>query len=260
MSAVIAWQSQLHIVHYDKRSQLGVLLLVIIYVLLQHIGIGTGVKSKNIRPSQIIPSRFGASQNLPRVDYVDSQNLLLPPRIYPPFQQLYATLPESTTPFQNIPLFSTTICDPPRINLSLPEYTPPPFSTIIILRDPPRIYPSLSEYIPLFNNSMRRSQNLPLLPRIYPLFKNAHLRPSQNLQLPPRQLLFNNYMRFDIYVINWINIKSFSSLSRFNSLSISSSVISLFKDLIKSSITSSCICSASLFNMLDLSVRFDCYE
>ena len=173
MSAVTAWQSRLHIVHYDKRSQLGVLLLVIIHVLLQHIGIDTGVKSENIRLSQIIPSRFGAPQNLPRVDpelyprvdYVDSQNLPpppkiytplfnnymrpfqnlpLPPRIYPSFQQLYATLPESTLPSQNIPLFSTIICNPPRI------------------------YPSLPEYTPLFNdyNIMRPFQNLPLPPKI----------------------------------------------------------------------------------------------
>ena len=31
-----------------------------------------------------------------------SQNIPLPPRIYPPFQQLYATLPESAPPSQNI--------------------------------------------------------------------------------------------------------------------------------------------------------------
>ena len=59
------------------------------------------------------------------------QNPPLFPRIYPPFQQLYVTLPESTPPSQNIPPFSTTICDPPRI------------------------YPSLSEYTHLFNNYMR---------------------------------------------------------------------------------------------------------
>ena len=54
-----------------------------------------------------------------------------PPRIYPslpeytpPFQQLYATLPESTPPSQNISTFSTTMCDPPRTYPSLPEYTP----------------------------------------------------------------------------------------------------------------------------------------
>ena len=153
MSAVIAWQSQLHNVHYDKRSQLGVLLLVIIYALLQHIGIGTGVKSENIRPSQIIPSRFGASQNLPR-----GRSWAIPPGRLP-------RLPESTPRSQNIPPFSTTICDPPRIYHSLPEYTL------------------------LFNNYMRPSQNQPPPPKIYPppLLNDYNImRPSQNLPLPPR--------------------------------------------------------------------------
>ena len=67
-----------------------------------------------------------------------------PPIIYPssqnlpPFQQLYATLPESTPPSRIIPPFSTTICDPPIIYPFLPEYTP--FSATMILCDPPRIY------------------------------------------------------------------------------------------------------------------------
>ena len=107
-----------------------------------------------------------------------SQNLPLPPRIYLPFQQLYATLPEYILPSQNIPSFSTTICDPPRIYPSLPEYTP--FSTTIILCDPPRIYTSLPDYTLLFNNYMRPSQN------ILPFSTNLYVRPSQNLPLPPR--------------------------------------------------------------------------
>ena len=54
-----------------------------------------------------------------------SQNLPLPPRIYPPFQQLYATLPESTPPSQDIPTpFLVNIYNPPRIYPSLPEYPP----------------------------------------------------------------------------------------------------------------------------------------
>ena len=165
------------------------------------------------------PSRFGAPQNLPRVDpelyprvdYIDSQNLPLPPRIYPPFQQLYATLPESTPPSQNLVPFSTTIilCDPFRIYPSLPEYNPL-FSNYNIMRhsqyltlvpriypsfqqmhmcDPPRIYPSLPEYTPLFNNYMWPSQNLPLPPRIYPSFQQQYVTlpestpPSQNIPL-----------------------------------------------------------------------------
>ena len=148
-----------------------------------------------------------------------SQNLPLPPRMYPPFQQLQyvATLPESTPPSRNIPPFSTTIilCDPPRIYPSLPEYTPPPFSTT--LYDAPRIDPSLPEYTPLFNNAIRRSQNRPLHPRIYPPFNKCTCAtlpestpPSQTipsystticdphrnyLSLPEYTSLFNNYMR-----------------------------------------------------------------
>ena len=135
-----------------------------------------------------------------------SQNILLPPRIYPPFQQLYATLPESTPPSQNIGptlLFnnymrpSQNLPLPPRIYppfqqlyATLPESTPPsqniphfqcqlyatlPQSTppsqnippfSTTICDPPRIYSSLPEYTPIFNN--------------YKI-----MRPSQNLPLPP---------------------------------------------------------------------------
>ena len=107
-------------------------------------------------PSQNIPpfstnAHVRPSQNQPPVpDYTllfnnymrPSQNLPVPPRIYPPppFQQLYATLPEFTPPSQTIPSFSTTICDPLRIYLTYPE------STLF------------------FNNYMRPSQNLPLPP------------------------------------------------------------------------------------------------
>ena len=108
-----------------------------------------------------------------------------PPRIYPPFQQLYATLTESTPPSQNIPPFATTIisCDSPRIYPSLQEYTP--LSTTIC--DPPRFHPSLPEYTLIFNNHfiMQRSQNLSLPPRIYPPFNNS-MRPSQTLPSPQR--------------------------------------------------------------------------
>ena len=133
-----------------------------------------------------------------------SQNLPLPPRIYPPFQQLFVTLSESTPPSQNIhPPFLVTICDPPKIYPSLPEYTPicntymPPFQNLphfqqlyatlpesnpssqkippaflVTMCDLPSIYPSLPEYTALFNTYMRPSHNLPLRPRIYPFFNN----------------------------------------------------------------------------------------
>ena len=61
---------------------------------------------------------------------------------------LCATLPESTPPSQNIPPFSATVCDPPKI------------------------YPSLPKYTLIFNKYiiMPPCQNLPLPSGIYPLF------------------------------------------------------------------------------------------
>ena len=128
-----------------------------------------------------------------------------PPRIYPP------PLPEYT------PLFSTTICEPPRIYLSLPEYTPlfnnyirpsqnlprinPPFQQIYMCQ-PPRIFPP-SQNIPPFSTTIRRSQNSPrytplfnkiicailpeysILPRIYHLFLKLYASPSE--ATPPAQ-------------------------------------------------------------------------
>ena len=121
-----------------------------------------------------------------------SHNLPLRPRIYPSFQHLYATLPQSTPPSQNIPPFQqlcatvsestppppsqnippflATICDPPRI---YPSQNIPPFSPTIC--DPPRIYPSLPEYTPsLFSHHMRPSQNLSLPPRIHHSFQHLY--------------------------------------------------------------------------------------
>ena len=143
------------------------------------------------------------------------------PRVYPslPGSTLFycdyvrcLRLPESPSPSQNIPPFSTTICDPPRIYPSLPEYTPlfqqlfvtlpestPPSQNILpfsaIICHPPRIYPSLPENTPIFNNYMRPSQNIPPPPRIYPLFflllyatLPESTPPSQNI--PPFQHLY----------------------------------------------------------------------
>ena len=102
-----------------------------------------------------------------------SQNLPLPPRIYPPFQQLNATLSESTPPSKNIPPFSTTIilCDPLRIHPSLPEY--PPFQQLYATL--PESTPPSQNMPPLFNNSMQHSHNLPLPLRIYPPFPQLHI-------------------------------------------------------------------------------------
>ena len=129
-----------------------------------------------------------------------SQYLLLFPSIYPLFlhcdtPRIYSALPQYT-------LFYTHICDTPRIYSFLPEYIPPflqlyatlPESTppsqnmasfSITICDPLRIYPSLLGYTPLVYNYIRRSQSLPLPPRIYSFFY-YYMRRSQNLLLPPR--------------------------------------------------------------------------
>ena len=54
------------------------------------------------------------------------QNLPLPPKIYPLLDKcLFATLPESTPPSQNIPPFQQMyMWEPFRIYPSLPKYTP----------------------------------------------------------------------------------------------------------------------------------------
>ena len=136
-------------------------------------------------------------------DYMrPSQKHPLPPRIYPSLHQLYTTLPELTFPpriyppfrtnlyvrhflnlssLLNTPPFSTTIDDPPR---SYPPSQNIPLSSITIC-DPRRIYTSLPEYTSLINSYyiMRRSQNLPLPPRINPTFDN-YIRYSHNLPIP----------------------------------------------------------------------------
>ena len=108
-----------------------------------------------------------------------SHNLPLPPTIYPVLYKV--TLPESTSSFQNIPPFSTTICDVPRIYPALQESTPPsqniglprplryvtlpeythPSRIYHLLRHymrTPIIYPSLPEYTHPLNMYMRHSQ------------------------------------------------------------------------------------------------------
>ena len=102
-------------------------------------------------------------------------------------------------------LFSTTICSPPRIYPSLPEYTP--LSTTICER--PRIYPFLPEYTPLFNNYniMRPSQNLPLPPRIYPPFQQLYEYAMLQESTPPTQnipvtLLFNKHSTLFLCRVN----------------------------------------------------------
>ena len=64
-----------------------------------------------------------------------------PPRIHPSlpehtalFQQLYATLRESTPPSQNIPRFLTNLYVRPSQNLPIPSRINPPFSTNLYVR------------------------------------------------------------------------------------------------------------------------------
>ena len=117
-----------------------------------------------------IPESTPPSQNIPPFfnTYMrTSHNLPLPPRIYLPFQYLYANVQESSLLSQNIPLFAKTIilCDPPRIYPFFPEYTPlfNKFTCATLLES---TTPS-QNITPLFNTYMQPSQNLPLPPRIY---------------------------------------------------------------------------------------------
>ena len=90
-----------------------------------------------------------------------SRNLPRPPRIYP--------LPLDMRPSHNLSIppeftsFWCTICNAHIIYPSLPENNPPP---------------------PAFKHLYATLTESTLRPKIYPNFK--HLRPSQNLPLPPR--------------------------------------------------------------------------
>ena len=133
------------------------------------------------------------SRLYPGVDPGGSQNLPVPPRIYPPFRDFLKCLriPECTPPSQNISRFQQIyMCDPPRIYPSLPEYTP--FSTII--SDPPRIYLSLPEYPPPpFNKCMCATfpESTPPSQNILP-FSTTTCDPSRiYLSLPEYTPLFN---------------------------------------------------------------------
>ena len=95
-------------------------------------------------------------------------------------------------PSQNIPLppeytpFSTTVCDLPRIYPSLPEYRPTPLFNKCICATLPESTPPSKNIPPrLSNNYMRPSHNLPLLPRIYPLFNKCMCDPHRIY--PPSQ-------------------------------------------------------------------------
>ena len=95
--------------------------------------------------------------------------------------------PESTPPSQDLSPFSWfgEVSLDPRIYPCLPEYTP--FSTFFYVW-PSQNLPLLPRIYPLFNNYVRPSHDLPLLSRIYPLFNNyatlsESTPPSQNTPL-----------------------------------------------------------------------------
>ena len=98
---------------------------------------------KHLRPSQNLPlpPRIGYPPFL--TNYMRHfHNTPLPSRIYPLLYQV--RLPESTSSFLNIPPFSTTICDAPRVYPTLPEPPPPPAlrnATLPESTHPSSIYP-----------------------------------------------------------------------------------------------------------------------
>ena len=126
-----------------------------------------------------------------------SQNLPLPHDM-PPLQQIYMCDPLRIYPHsKNIPPFSRTICNTPRIHPSLPEYLPP-FSTTSpsILCDALGIQnlPLPPYYTPLFNKFIGATLSESIItPRIYPAFQQLYatlpesIPPSQNTYTP----LFN---------------------------------------------------------------------
>ena len=82
------------------------------------------------------------------------------------------------------------MCDPPR--MFPPSHINPLFNNFVCANLPECTHPS--QNIPPLSTNLfvRPSQNVPLPPRLYPLFNN--MRPSQNLPLPPRIYpLVNNY-------------------------------------------------------------------
>ena len=142
-----------------------------------------------------------AGQNIPPPLFKNymrpSQNLPLPSRIYPPFQQI-------------------AMCDPPRIYPTLPEYTPPPlfneliFATLPESTHPPRIYPLFNKCIcathpastPPFQNLPHFSTTMCDPPGIYPCLPECTPLLTTKCDLPrihPSLLeytptFFNNYI------------------------------------------------------------------
>ena len=121
-------------------------------------------------PESTPPSRDLPPLNCDSVRCIRLPESPLPPRIStPPFQHLYATLPESTHPSQNIPLFNNYMWPSQSLPLTLRIYPP---SQQLYATLPESTPPSQNIPPPPFNNyniMLWPSQNIPLPPRIYPL-------------------------------------------------------------------------------------------
>ena len=122
-----------------------------------------------MRPSQNVPFPLRIYPPFSTNVHVrPSQNIPLPPsqNTLLPFQQLNATFLEST------PLPTTIIlCDAPRIYLSLPGYTPPPFNNYIwpsqnIPLPPPQNIPTFQQLY--YYTTLPESIPPSISPRIYP--------------------------------------------------------------------------------------------
>ena len=93
-----------------------------------------------------------------------------------PFQQLYATLRQSTTPSQNIPPFLTNLYVRPSQNLPIPSRINPPFQPICMC-DPPRITPPPPPriYSPVQQLDATLPESTPL-PGYTPLSTNVYVQ------------------------------------------------------------------------------------
>ena len=117
---------------------------------------------------------------------------------YPHFKHIYAILPESTPPFQNISSFISNRA--PRIYPIFTEYTPPPIFYNYMRRSqnqshPPRIYPTLPIYPPKYATLPESTPPFRII--LYPLLHH-HMRYSHNLLLPLRI-----YPPLNIYLRLW---------------------------------------------------------
>ena len=152
-----------------------------------------------MRPSQNLPlpSRYNLFSTNVYVRPPPPLTESTPPsKNMPPFQQLYAILPESTPPSKIYHLFNKCICatpPPPLTESTPPSKNMPPFNNYMrsyqnlplplgIYTPPPPFqqYPPFQQLYATLPESTLPSQNIP------PFSTNVYLRPSKNLLVPPR--------------------------------------------------------------------------